>query len=231
MKGDIYELDAHTNDSKGWSISKTDSGQVLSRTAYNVLLGGLLLYGFLANAIVCGLFAEKIADINPFLLIGGYLLSGIGGICIANISQNVVARFIGYNLLVVPSGMLIAAILPAYRLETVIHALIGTALIACVMMVAATVRPQTFEGLGTALFFSLASAVIVELALLLIFRTSNILIDIAVLIIMSVFIGYDFVKANAGVRTMNNAVAFAMDLYLDILNVFIRLLSIFGRKD
>ncbi len=149
----------------------------------------------------------------------------------ANISPNAVVRFIGYNLLVVPSGMLIASVLPAYHFETVMHALVGTALIACIMLAVAAIRPQTFEGLGTALFLSLVSAIIVELVLLLIFRTSNILIDIAVLIVMSVSIGYDFVRANTGARTMGNAVAFAMDLYLDILNVFIRLLSILGRKD
>ncbi len=77
MKDNIYELDTHTKKNKTWSISKADSGRILSRTTYNVLLGGLLIYGFLANAIVCGLFAEQMANMNPFILLGVILRRGL----------------------------------------------------------------------------------------------------------------------------------------------------------
>lgn len=230
MSNKTYELDTKRK-RRSWNISKTDTGRVLSKTTYNALLGGMLIYGFLANAITCKLFTEQISNMNPIVLTIMYLVAGIGGICMANISQNIGVRFIGYNLLVVPSGMIIASVLPAYHFGTVMHALIGTALIATIMLVMAIIRPKTFEGLAPALLLSLISAIIVEFALLMIFKTSSIFIDIAVLIIMAMFTGYDFVKANTGMPTANNAVAFAMDLYLDILNIFIRLLSIIGHKN
>lgn len=230
---ELYGMDDTVRAGKkgSWEISKVATGNVLSAKAFNAVLGGLLVYGFLLNALICGLFTRQIASLNPFVLVGGYLVASLAGILMANISQSAVIRFVGYNLLVVPSGMVIASVLPAYHFQTVMHALVGTALIAGVMLAAAMIKPKLFEGLGPVLCLSLLSAIGVELVLLFVFHSSSIWIDIAVILIMAVFIGFDFLRANAGYRTLNNAVAFAMDLYLDILNIFIRLLSVLGHKD
>ncbi len=215
----------------GMKIPKADTGKLLSVKAYNAALAGLLLYGFAANAIVCLLFTEQVWGMNPFVLIGGYLVSSFAGIFVAHLTANPALRFLGFNLVVVPSGMIVASILPLYHFETVMHALIGTALIAGIMLVAAVVRPRTFEGLGPVLILSLVSAFVVELFMLFIFHSSSIFIDIAVVIVMACFVGFDFVQANKCTRTLNNAVAFAIDLYMDILNIFIRLMSILGHRD
>ncbi len=212
-------------------IPKADTGRLLSAKAYNAALAGLLLYGFAANAIVCLLFTGQIWGMNPFVLIGGYIVSSLAGVFVAHHTVSPALRFLGFNLVVVPSGMIIAAVLPAYHFETVMHALIGTTLIAGIMLVAAVVRPRTFEGLGPVLGLSLVSAVVVELFMLLFFHSSSIFIDIAVVIVMSCFVGFDFVQANKCTRTLSNAVAFAIDLYMDMLNIFIRLMSILGHRD
>jgi len=216
---------------RGLHISTVDVGVVLSAKAYNAVLAGLLLYGFLANVLLCTVFAGPISQINPLVLIGGYLVAALAGTFVANLSRGVFARFIGFNLVVVPSGMIVATVLPSYYYGTVVTALIGTALIAAIMLVLAVVRPQTFDGLGTALLFSLLTAVVVETVLLLLFHSSSFFIDLAVIIIMACFIGFDFVQANRVTRTASNAVAFALNLYMDMLNIFIRLLSILGRRD
>lgn len=216
---------------RGFHISTVDVGTILSAKAYNAILAGLLLYGFLANVLLCTVFAGPIHRINPMVLIGGYFVAALAGTFVANLSKSAFTRFIGFNLVVVPSGMIVATVLPSYYYGTVVNALLGTALIAVVMLAIAIVRPQTFEGLGTALLFSLLTAVVVETVLLFLFHSSNFFIDLAVIIIMACFIGFDFLQANRVTRTASNAVAFALNLYMDMLNIFIRLLSILGRRD
>jgi FtsH-binding integral membrane protein len=43
--------------------------------------------------------------------------------------------------------------------------------------------------------------------------------------------GFDWYRAQAYPKTVDNAIDSAVDLYLDIINLFIRLLEIFGKKD
>lgn len=214
-----------------WQIAKEDTAHQMTAQKYNAILAGLLLYGFALCAVICNLFAVDFMMVNPIALVVSYLLCAFAGGYLANRSQNTTLRFIGFNLLVVPSGAIIAACLPYYHYETVLYAVLGTALIAGIMLVTALVRPQTFEGIGSVLLLSLISVIVVETVLLIFFGRSSTFIDIAVIVIMAGFIGYDFIQANKAARTVNNAIAFAIDLYLDLINIFIRLLSIFGSRE
>ncbi|MCR5192464.1 MAG: Bax inhibitor-1 family protein, partial [Bacteroidales bacterium] len=49
--------------------------------------------------------------------------------------------------------------------------------------------------------------------------------------LFSGYIGYDVAKSQAYPKTLDNAVDSALDIYLDIINLFIRLLSILGRRE
>lgn len=49
--------------------------------------------------------------------------------------------------------------------------------------------------------------------------------------IFSLYIGYDWVKAQMYVKTVDNAVDSALDIYLDIINLFLQLLRILGSKN
>lgn len=214
-----------------WQIPKEQSGHQMTLQKYNAMLAGLLMYGFMVCAMICSLFAEELRWSNPIALVALYLIGAFIGGYLANRSKSWAVRFIGYNLLVVPAGAVVASCLPYYHYETVLYAVLGTALIAGVMLIAAMVRPQSFEGLGPVLVLSLISVIVVEAVLLIFFGHSSTFIDFAVIIVMAAFIGYDFVQANRAARTANNAIAFAIDLFLDIINIFIRLLSIFGSRD
>ena len=214
-----------------WQIAKDQTGYQLTAQKYNALLAGLLLYGFSLCAVICDLFAVDLMLSNFIGLLIAYLIGAFAGTYLANRSQSLAVRFVGVNLLVVPSGTIVAACLPYYHYETVLYAVLGTALIAGIMLIAALVRPQTFEDLGSVLLLSLISVIVVETILLIFFGRSSTFIDIAVIIIMAGFIGYDFIQANKAYRTTGNAIAFAIDLYLDLINIFIRLLSIFGSRE
>ena len=214
-----------------WQIPKDSAGEQLTIQQYNALLAGLLLYGFALCTVICHAFAIDLMMSNPIVLAVVYLVCAFIGGYMANRSRSTAVRFIGFNLIVAPSGAIVAACLPYYHFETVLYAVLGTALIAGVMLVAALVRPQMFEGLGSVLLLSLISVIVVETILLIFFGRSSTFIDVAVIVIMAGFVGYDFIEANKAYRTAGNAIAFAIDLYLDLINIFIRLLSIFGSRE
>jgi FtsH-binding integral membrane protein len=56
-------------------------------------------------------------------------------------------------------------------------------------------------------------------------------IDWVVVGIFCGYIGYDWARANAIPKTLDNAVDSAAAIYIDIINLFIRILSIMGRRD
>jgi len=57
------------------------------------------------------------------------------------------------------------------------------------------------------------------------------IIDYIVVLIFCGYIGYDWARANACAKTVDNAVDMAAELYVDIINLFIRILSILARSN
>ena len=49
--------------------------------------------------------------------------------------------------------------------------------------------------------------------------------------IFSLYIGYDWYRAQAYPKTLDNAVDSAIDLYIDIVNLFLRILALMSRDD
>ncbi len=65
---------------------------------------------------------------------------------------------------------------------------------------------------------------------LLIFRVDQVVTDWIAAGLFSLYIGYDIYRSQQFPMTVDNAVDSALDIYLDIANLFIRLLSIMGRR-
>ena len=136
----------------------------------------------------------------------------------------------GFLLLSVSLGIVLTYILNEYELSTVYMALAGTAIIAGIMMIAGTAFSSFFISIGRWLFFSLFAVIIVELIGIFFFRNVLAITDYIVVAIFGLFIGYDWARAQAYPKTVTNAVSCAADLYLDLVNILIRLLSILGDK-
>ena len=55
-------------------------------------------------------------------------------------------------------------------------------------------------------------------------------LDYLFVAIFSLYLGFDWARANAYPPTVRNAILSATQIYLDIVNIFVRLLSIFSRR-
>lgn len=211
-------------------LERLNSGlpDTMSAQLYNLVLGGCILYGLLLNVIIVIFFGDLFAGIDPRVFLIGYFVLCFGGIYLAN-SSKPLTSFLGYNLVVLPIGALLSVALPDYAAADIRLAVVTTAFIVAVMITTATLYPHYFAGLGTTLFFSLLIGVIVELvALLLGFEPS--IFNWAFVLLFTLYIGYDWYKAQAYPKTLDNAIDSALDIYLDIINLFIRILNILNKK-
>lgn len=214
----------------------------ISPVAYNAVIGGVLLYGFIIDALIVALFKGKAITMmitnptgyatNLIVMAVVYVVCCIVGSLLVHKSDNPVVSFVGFNLFAVPIGFILAyATIPFYSSGTIARAFVLTAIITGVMMLVATLLPDTFLSMGKTLFISLLVCIVVDLIAIFVFRIDLIVIDYAVTFIFALFVGYDWARANRCVKTVDNAVDCAAELYIDIINLFIRILSILARAN
>ena len=101
--------------------------------------------------------------------------------------------------------------------------------IAVIMTVLSGIFPDFFAKLGGMLLASLF-AIIIGSALCMFLGWSTYYLSIFAAAIFSLYIGYDMYRAQRYPKTADNAVDCAVDIYLDIINLFLRLLRILGRR-
>lgn len=195
----------------------------ISTTVYNLIIGGLIFYGLLLNVLMVHFLSDKVADINTTVFLIAYLVSCIAGVFLT-LSDHPVVSFIGYNLIVVPIGILLCICLPEYPASSIELAAGLTAFVTLAMIVIATIRPSIFEGLGRTLLVSLILGLVAEIFATL-FGYRGDFFNWLFVIIFSLYVGYDWQKAQGEAKTIDNAVDAAVNIYLDIINIFVRLLG------
>lgn len=219
------------NDQKLLRMEKT-GGTELSRRAYNAVIGIVLVIGLAINAAMAQFLPPATFDIMleyPWAVIIGFIVVAIGSYFVIYKSDNPVISFVGFIVLSAAFGFLVASAVQSYTETTVTRAFMLTAAISLAMVVAATVVPNIFAKMGTALFAALVITLIAEVATIFFTHSDPIAFDYIFVIIFALYIGYDWQKSQAYPPTLDNAVDSAADIYVDIVNLFMRLLAILGR--
>lgn len=218
-------------------VSDRPAPKLISRRLYNMLLVGLVLLSFVVMA-VCSQVASTADFIigvanNYFGFMIGCLVASIAGIVVMSIGrskESLPMGIVGYALFTLSFGFTTSLTLSFYSLESISMAFTGTAAIMVIFGAAGFLFPNLFAKIQGVLGVSLLAIIVVEVALML-FGVGQNITDIAVILIFCGFIGFDVYQASTAVPTVTNALWYAVDLYLDIINVFLRLLSIFGNRD
>lgn len=199
----------------------------LSDRQFNFVLGGTVVYGVLINTIIAFLLSnfQFTTEILITTLIASLVL-GIGGVIVANKSDNPIVSFIGYNMLVIPFGVSIASTVQMYSSKIVFEAFVMTLLITIIMMLVSSLYPRVFLSLGRMLFVALLGLIAAGFVCVFALGTYPTILSIISAGIFSLYIGYDWVSAQTGYKTLDNAIDSALDIYLDIVNLFLDLLQI-----
>ena len=210
-------------------------GDQISVRRYNAFMLLTLLWGFLVNTVMVYYFAIPImrllSGVSPLWIFIGYFVLAIAGIAISARSANPWISFLGYNLLVLPIGVLLCLILPGIPVAIVTKALLLTGIVTATMTLLGLVAPNVFLGMGRTLFIALIVGILTELVATFLFHYTGTAFDWLFVVLFSGYIGYDVAKSQIYPKTVDNAVDCALDIYLDIINIFIRLLALLSRKE
>jgi FtsH-binding integral membrane protein len=210
-------------------------GDQISVRRYNAVMLLTLLWGFLVNTVMVYYFAIPImrllSGVGPLWSFIGYFVLAIAGIAISARSTNPWISFLGYNLLVLPIGVLLCLILPGIPVAIVTKALLLTGIVTATMTLLGLVAPNVFLGMGRTLFIALIVGILAELVATFLFHYTGTAFDWLFVVLFSGYIGYDVAKSQIYPKTVDNAVDCALDIYLDIINIFIRLLALLSRKE
>lgn len=209
----------------------TTDDPIVGAGIYNLVIGLTLIWGFAVNYwMVTNIDPEAIASVNPWIFFIGYFASCFFGIYLFQKSTNPVVSFIGYNFVVVPFGLIINMVVSQYDPELVTETIRITGLVTIAMMCLGTLFPAFFQKISGALTIALLLVIVVELIEVFIFNTHHGILDWIVVLIFCGYIGYDWGRANQIPKTIDNAIDSAAALYMDIINLFLRILRILGRK-
>ena len=205
-------------------VEKRKNGE-LSLRAYNLTIGLVLLWGFVVNVLMCKFCTKTFMSWNFTAVVIGYFIVAIAGMLISRFSDNPFISFIGYNMVVLPVGVVLSIALTEYDKISIMNALLTTTVVTLIMIILATAIPNIFLSMGKVLFVCLTGVVVCELIFMFIGFATPSLWDFIVALIFCGYIGYDWAEAQTKERTLDNAVDSVVDLYLDIVNLFLRILS------
>ena len=206
--------------------------QLIGARAYNGILLGVLAWGLLINVLLCFTVGDVYRYVNPTVFLIGYAVLAFAGIFIAGRSHKPLVSFLGYNMVVIPFGLVVSTLVEAYGgpySSLVGEAFLYTLVITLGMTGTALAFPNLFQKLGGALLGVLIGLILCELVLLILGRYQTVT-DWLVAGLFSLYIGYDVYRSQQFAKTVDNAVDCALDIYMDIANLFIRILRILGKK-
>ena len=204
----------------------------MTRSAFYFIIGCVLSWGFVATCIVSQMTADWHPGLWEFLGVG--LVLPIVGI-VMSVSLSASVSFIGFNLVVIPLSAILGPMLSHYEIAQpgiVTQAATLTACIASVMALSGLMFPRFYESIGGALFGALSALVVVSiLSLFIPALAAFTIIHYIAAGIFALYIGFDMYRASEIPATLDNAVDVSISLYLDLINLFIRILSILGNSD
>jgi FtsH-binding integral membrane protein len=133
-------------------------------------------------------------------------------------------------LVVVPFGAVVNMVVHRYDPALVGEAMKITGLVTGSMMVLGSLVPAIFQRVASTLTLSLLLVLVWELFDLFILGVHHGIIDWLVVVIFCGYVGVDWGRANQIPKTVDNAIDSAAALYMDIINLFLRILRIMGRR-
>ena len=214
-------------------VWKRTGVSLMSKNLFALAVSFWTAAGITVSAACSLFFLEYKIDL---LFILGVLAFGIVGVVVAAKSNNPVMSFVGYMLVAVPFGAMLGPLVNLYTEASVVRVFFVTTCIVVVLGTVGAIIPDNLEGLGSWLFGGLVLLLvgyfIVPIAGLFglpIYQALT-LMDWIGVVLFSGYVVYDWNRAMRVPRTLDNSIDCALSIYLDFLNIFVRLLSLTGQK-
>ena len=137
--------------------------------------------------------------------------------------------YLGYTAL---TGLTFSSIFILYELESIIWIFLATAIVFVILSLIGAKTKINLSGLGIFLIIGLLAIIIISIInMFLLNNTIDLPLCIISIVIFIGFVAYDVQKiCRINTNNDNLAIIAAFDIYLDFINIFIRLLQLFGKR-
>ena len=207
------------------------AGTAVNERTYNMTIGLTLLWGVLINIVMATFFTYQILSLNYILVLVLYFVGTIGCSILVHKSSSPAVSFAGFTGMAFSMGLLLTFYVTAFSGNSVAYAFIATGLVTVIMIILSMLYPEFFRNLGRTLLISLVGCILVEVIGSLLLGLPLTIIDYVVALIFCGYIGLDWNRAQQYPKTVDNAIDSAADIYLHVVNLFVRILSITGKRN
>ena len=152
----------------------------------------------------------------------------VGGMIAAK--GNYVLSLIGYGLNILAFGTLLSFVGLIYPVQYIVLAAVLTTVVVITMTVAGMLFPNAFLSMGKTLFIALIGLVVAEFVTMLLGIFYPNIFAIIGIFIFSLYLGYDWARGQQYPSTASYACFTALQLYMDIINIFIRILRLMASR-
>lgn len=204
----------------------------LSNAMYNVAIGVHLLVGLIVTyflALRMPYIFPEIYHVHPIIFSIGFLVVGLVGGSIAA-KGNYVLSLIGYGMNILAFGTLLSLVTILYPVQYIVLAAVLTTVVVLTMTIAGVIFPNAFLSMGRTIFIALIGLVVAEFVTMLLGIFYPNIFAIIGIFIFSLYVGYDWARGQQYPSTASYACFTALQLYMDIINIFIRILRLLGKR-
>jgi FtsH-binding integral membrane protein len=152
-----------------------------------------------------------------------YFASCLLGVWMFNTSTDPAVSFTGYNLVVVPFGLIVNLVVSRYDPDVVLQAVETTALVTVGMMTLGSLFPRLFAAARGSLAIALLLTLAIQVTRVMLFHWDPSLYDWVIVVVFCGYIGYDWGRAQRIPPTVDNAIDSAAEIYMDVINLFLRI--------
>lgn len=215
-----------------WKETGTD--HTLGKRVFIFMLSFWTVFGIMVSSWASGISAHW--QIGTLGFLGLFAASMVGVVLSATGKDNILLSLLGYVIMSGALGLLLGPVLAMYTVASVIKIMGCTVGVVVGLGAVGVIYPGSLESWGAyltgALWILLVGLIGVPIAIHFGAPIKGLLtwMDWVGLLIFGGLVIYDLNRAMRVERTHTNAVGCAVGIYLDFMNIFIRLLSLFGVK-
>lgn len=219
-----------------------DSQELMSRVATKSLM--VTFIGLIVTTIVAYLTCSNISFMVELVLSGAYTFLIIAELVVVLVNswaiskKNIALAGVLFGVYSIINGLTLSVVLFAYEIGTVQEAFLMSAIVFGVMAAYGYFTKKDLSSIGSICTMALLGVILVSLLNAFVFKSSgmDLMLDYIVVLLFVGITAFDMYRmkqmAVAGGEEEVNRIALftGMQLYLDFINIFLRLIRIMGRN-
>jgi FtsH-binding integral membrane protein len=208
----------------------------LSTRVYIALVCFWTALGILSSAVSAWVGLQlHLTPVMMLVLLGVAFVSGLAGTSIALDSDKPVVSMTGYAMVSIPFGLLLGPAVAQYTETSVLKIFLVTIFMVVILGAIGAAYPRSLGHWGS---YLLGSLLILLLGQLMVpfaalagvpIEGAMTILDWVGVVIFSLYVVHDLNQAMDLEPTHDNAIDVALGVYLNVLNLFLRLLQLFGQ--